>query len=112
MVVFGSNGWIIKQNTGKKVSGLGPTKSIKKESVEPGEPLKVGDMVYVLYTETEGGEPIISKPGKIGQKMKSYKWKVYWDDWKGGPYWKKYNFGEVYKKKKEAEYARKYWYIS
>ena len=36
VVVFGSNGWIIKQNNGKKVSGLGPTKSIKKGSVEPG----------------------------------------------------------------------------
>jgi len=105
VVVFGPGGWVIKKGT---VKGLGPAKSAKMEAIEQGEPLKVGDRVFVVYKE-RGGVPKISEQGKIVKKMK-FNWRVHWIDWKGSPYTNKYKLGDVYKLKKEAEYAKKYWY--
>ena len=109
LVVFGPQGWLIKHNNGANVSVTGPTTSKKMTSIEPSAELKLGDMAYVIYTETEKGKPIISKRGKITQKLK-FTFRVHWDDWKGKPFWGKYPFNEVYKLKKQAESAKKYWY--
>jgi hypothetical protein len=110
VVVFGENGWVVHSSkTPLKSSMLDPSSGKTKKSIEPGQPLKVGDKAYVVYKKTEAGTPIISKKGKIVQKLK-LNWKVLWENYDGEPYTGTYPFNEVYKLKKEADYGKKYWY--
>ena len=70
--------------------------------IEFQSPIKVGDMVYVV--EAQGGKPVVSIKGRITKKLK-YKFEI-----NSGSDLYKYPFNEVYKQKKEAQFAIKYWY--
>ena len=70
--------------------------------------MNVGDQVYVVFKEDKK-KPEISQPGKVTQRLK-YTFRVHWDDYNGFPYSSKYKTNEVYKLRKEAEYALRYWY--
>ena len=110
VIVFGVDGWVIIENEGNKpiksIGMLGPSQSKSMNSIEKTSPVKVGDKVYVVYTETEDGEPIISTQGKVTEKLK-HTWRVYWQNYNGSEWYGKYKFNEVYLTKKEAEFAKK-----
>ena len=114
VVVFGPDGWQVIENSAvKSISMLGPSASKTKHSIERAEPVKVGDKVYVVYKDKKSGPIKISTQGLVTRELK-YKWEVRWDDWNadGSPFIEKYDRFEVYKNKKEAEWAKKYWYES
>ena len=119
VVVFGDKGWDIQK---RSIKNLNISKSKRKDGIQATKPIKVGDKVYVIYLENPipifndkgklvrtDGTPKISKAGKVLKKNKT-KYEVYWDDFNGEPEWGKYPFNEVYKLKKEATFAKKYWY--
>jgi hypothetical protein len=119
VVVFGDKGWDIHK---RSIKSLAISKSKRKDGIQATKPIKVGDKVFVLYLEKPipifdnkgklvrtGGIPMISEAGKVLKKNKT-KYEVYWNDYNGSPFKGKYPFNEVYKLKKEAVFAKKYWY--
>ena len=104
VVVFGEKGWVIHK---KSIKSLAVSKSRTQHAIQPTKPLKVGDSAYVVYPEK--GKPVVSTKAKITKKFK-LQWQVHWNDFKGKPFTGKYYFNELYKLKKEANHAIKYWY--
>lgn len=111
VVVFGHDGWVLIANDEpiKSISMLGPSTSKELNPIEKGEPIAVGDSVFVIYKDKKDGPPKVSTAGKVTRELKFY-WEIRWDDWNGEPFVDKYKRYEVYKNKKEAQYAKKYWY--
>jgi hypothetical protein len=102
VIVFGDKGWTIHT---KSLKSLDVSTSKTMHAIEPFKPLKVGDSVYVILPKA--GLPVISAKGRITKKL-PYRWQVHWSGKKQET--RSYPFNEVYKLKKEAVYAVKYWY--
>lgn len=110
VIIFGEKGWVMHKNTKPLTNTMfNPGAGRQMNAIEHGKSLKVGDMAYVVYKATDASKPTISKKGKIIQRMK-FNFKVHWDNYDGKPYTGKYPFNEVYKLKKEANFAKEYWY--
>ncbi len=113
IIIFGPKGWVSLANDApiKNINALAPSMSEEQSPIEKGEPIAVGDSVYVVYKEDKKSAPKVSIPGKVTRELKFY-WEVRWDNWypNGDPAIEKYKRYEVYKTKKEADYAKIYWY--
>ena len=103
VVVFGEKGWEIYTHS---IKSLDVSKSTTQHAVQPIKPLKVGDLAYVVYPGPKG-KILISNKAKITGKLKN-KWRM--DFGKTGSF--TYPRNEVYKYKKEAHLAIKYWYTT
>jgi hypothetical protein len=100
IIVFGPKGWVSLTNDEpiKSINALAPSASEEQSPIEKGEPIAVGDSVYVVYKEDKKSAPKVS--GKVIRELKFY-WEVRWDNWypDGDPAIEKYKRYEVYKTK-------------
>jgi hypothetical protein len=102
VIVFGPSGWNVKV---KSIRNLPVSTSKTMHGIEYQPPFKVGDTAYVLY---KSNDKIVVSKGKIIEKLtRKRKFRLKFE---GYSETYDYPYNEIYKLKKQANFAKQYWY--